>query len=146
VFESHDVAAPSPCSVAPARGGRRRGGHSPAFSSLSLTKFCVVGYTSGASTAMVVLDPTWDQAVGLLNGSFTGVDDDMYETDAKTETIEGLSPAGAVAWKSTIVQLFGPGFDTNNGWYFASYGTRFTFFAAAVGWPFRVSGFPYSPE
>ncbi len=88
-----------------------------------LTRFCVVSYTSSASTAMVVLDPISGQAVGLLNGPFTGVDVDMYETDAKTETIEGLSPRGAVAWKSTIGQLFGPGFDTDNGWYFTSYGS-----------------------
>ena len=88
-----------------------------------LTKFCVVEFNTDGSSSLLVLDPSSGQVLGVLKGAQESVDVDLYQTEDKSETIEALSPTGTVAWKKTISQLFGTGFDLDNGWLFTSYGS-----------------------
>jgi hypothetical protein len=85
--------------------------------------FCVLGFNGNASTAMAILNPATGTSVGLLQGPATALDLDLYLTDARTPTLEALSPTGAVAWTKTIDQLFGgAGYNPLNGWDFVSFG------------------------
>lgn len=85
--------------------------------------FCLTRYESNTSTSMVALDPVTGRTVGTLVGPLEAVDQDVYQTDARTPTLEGLSPAGAVAWTKTFDQLFGSsGYDPGYGWDFLAFG------------------------
>jgi hypothetical protein len=87
------------------------------------TFFCVLGFNGNASTAMAVLNPSTGTAVGVLQGPATALDLDLYLTDAKTPTVEAISPTGTVAWTKTIDQLFGgPGYNPLGGWDFLAFG------------------------
>ncbi len=86
--------------------------------------FCVTRYESNASTSMVALDPATGQTVGTLAGPLEAVDQDVYQTDAKTPTLVALSPSGSAAWTKTFEQLFGSsGYDPAYGWDFLAFGS-----------------------
>ena len=85
--------------------------------------FCVLAYNGNASTAMAILDPATGNTAGVLQGPATALDLDLYLTDARTPTLEALSPTGTVAWTKTIDQIFGgPGYNPLNGWDFLAFG------------------------
>jgi hypothetical protein len=86
--------------------------------------FCLIGYESNATTSMVVVDPVTGRAVSSLAGPLEAVDQDVYQTDAKTATLEALSPSGSVVWTKTFRQLFGSsGYDPALGWDFLAFGS-----------------------
>ncbi len=86
--------------------------------------FCLIGYESNATTTMAAVDPATGRTVGTLAGPLEAVDQDLYQTDAKTPTLEALSPAGSVAWTKTFSQLFGSsGYDPAYGWDFLAFGS-----------------------
>ena len=86
--------------------------------------FCLTRYESNASTSMVALDPVTGQTVGTLAGPLEAVDQDVYQTDAKTPTLVALSPSGSAAWTKTFEQLFGSsGYDPAYGWDFLAFGS-----------------------
>jgi hypothetical protein len=96
--------------------------------------FCVIGYASNVSTAMAVLNPSTGMAVGLLDGPVSALDLDLYQTDAKTPTLQGLSPTATVAWTETVQQLFGAaGYDPVDGWDFLPFGGTEVGTAGATG-------------
>jgi hypothetical protein len=86
--------------------------------------FCLTGYESNATTAMVAVDPASGHTIGSVAGPLEAVDRDVYETDARTPTLEALSSSGSVAWSKTFRQLFGgSGYDPAFGWDFLAYGS-----------------------
>jgi hypothetical protein len=86
--------------------------------------FCLTGYENNATTAMVALDPATGRTVRSLAGPLEAVDRDVYQTDAKTPTLEALSPSGSVTWTKTFRQLFGSnGYDPAYGWDFLAFGS-----------------------
>ncbi len=86
--------------------------------------FCLTRYESNASTSMVALDPLTGRTVGSLAGALEAVDQDVYQTDAKTPTLVALSPSGSAAWTKTFEQLFGSsGYDPAYGWDFLAFGS-----------------------
>jgi hypothetical protein len=88
-----------------------------------MTEFCVTVYNKDGSSTTVVLSPADGNVVGLLKGAANGLDVDLYETDAKTPTIEALSGSGTVEWTRTTNQIFGgTGYDPYVG-IFTSYGS-----------------------
>jgi hypothetical protein len=92
-------------------------------SCVNQTEFCVTAYNRDASSTTAELNPTTGAVVGLLKGANTVLDYDLYETDAKTPTIEAISPAGTVQWTKTTKQIFGgSGYDPYQG-IFSSYGS-----------------------
>jgi hypothetical protein len=88
-----------------------------------MTDFCVTVYNKDASSTTAILSATDGSVVGLLKGAGTVLDDDLYQTDAKTPTIEAVSGSGTVQWTRTTNQIFGgSGYDPYVG-IFTSYGT-----------------------
>ena len=86
--------------------------------------FCLTRYESNASTSMVALNPVTGHTVGTLAGPLEAVDQDVYQTDAKTPTLVALSPSGSAAWTKTFEQLFGSsGYDPAYGWDFLAFGS-----------------------
>jgi hypothetical protein len=84
---------------------------------------CLTGYKSNAATAMVAVDPATGRTVASLAGPLEAVDQDVYQTDAKTPTLEALSPSGSVDWTKTFGQLFGSsGYEPAYGWDFLAFG------------------------
>jgi hypothetical protein len=85
--------------------------------------FCLIGYEGNAATALVAVDPATGRTTGSLAGPLEAVDQDVYQTDAKTPTLEALSPSESVAWSKTFSQLFGgSGYDPEYGWDFLAFG------------------------
>lgn len=88
-----------------------------------MTEFCVTMYNKDGSLTTAVLSPADGTVVGLLKGASNALDNDLYQTDAKTPTIEAVSGSGTVQWTRTTKQIFGgPGYDPYVG-IFSSYGS-----------------------
>ena len=88
-----------------------------------MTEFCVSVYDKDGSSTTAVLSPSDGTVVGLLKGASTALDYDLYQTDAKTPTLEAVSGSGTVQWTKTTNQIFGrSGYDPYVGT-FSSYGT-----------------------
>jgi hypothetical protein len=88
------------------------------------TNFCITGYNPDDSSSLAILDPVSGRALGVVNGPVNAIDRDLYQTTAKTTTIEALGANGKIAWSKTLNQLYGgPGYDTTNGWDFTSFKT-----------------------
>jgi hypothetical protein len=88
-----------------------------------MTEFCVTVLNRDGSSTTAVLSPADGTVVGLLKGASNALDEDLYETDAKTPTIEAASGSGTVEWTRTTNQIFGgTGYDPYVG-IFSSYGS-----------------------
>ena len=88
------------------------------------TDFCVTGFNPDGSSSLAIFDPTTGRPLGLVKGPVNAIDWDLFQTSAKTSTLEALGANGTIAWSKTVNQLYGgPGYDTNNGWIFTSFGS-----------------------
>jgi hypothetical protein len=88
-----------------------------------MTEFCVTVYDEDGSSTTAILSPDNGSVVGLLKGASNALDYDLYQTDAKTPTIEAVSGSGNVQWTRTTNEIFGgAGYDPYVGT-FTSYGT-----------------------
>jgi hypothetical protein len=85
--------------------------------------FCIPGYDSNTTTSLLLVQPNGEGDPKLLQGPSSAVGEDLYQTDAKTPTLEQVTPSGAKAWQQTEASLFGLGFSSDYGWDFTATST-----------------------
>ncbi|HEY1832597.1 MAG TPA: hypothetical protein VGG38_20340 [Acidimicrobiales bacterium] len=85
--------------------------------------FCAIEYNEDGSTAMAVINPSTGHLNQALSGPARALDDDLYQSDASTPTLEEFSPFGAFIWTTKISDLFGAAtYNPDYGWDFLPFG------------------------
>ncbi|HEY1828477.1 MAG TPA: hypothetical protein VGF87_10670 [Acidimicrobiales bacterium] len=85
--------------------------------------FCIVGFNPDGTSTLVQISPS-GHVGNFLNGPNRSFWTGLYETDAKTPTLEAVSSSAKAVWTKTVTSLFGPGYDPDYGWEMAVVGNE----------------------
>jgi glucose dehydrogenase len=88
--------------------------------------FCVVAASSiSGASALIALAPRTGTALAAVGNvaRAMGLSAGLYEVNAVAATLSQVRTPGGAVWSRTFAELFGRGYDPNNGWIFDQVGS-----------------------